>query len=95
MHTDSPPVATWEVDLIHKSHLCYIRALKERTAKQDSYLESTERDNSTYEMGLVDGGFARARQSVEDVEARVSESHLVAYLAVGAKFCVAPGDTCV
>ena len=69
-----------------QKHLCYIRALKGRTAEQDISLESTERDKSTYELGLVGGGFACARLSLVDGEASFFEGHLVVYLAVEASF---------
>ena len=48
--------------------------------------ESTERDKSTYELGLVGGGFACARLSLVDGEASFFEGHLVVYLAVEASF---------
>ena len=51
-----------------QKHLFYIRALKGRTAERDRSLESTERDKPTCDVGLVGCGFARARQSVVDLE---------------------------
>ena len=70
-------------------HVCYLRPLKRFTTEHDSSLEPTWRDTSISEVGLVGGGFARARHSAGDVS-RVLREALSCIFRRGGQFKTLP-----